>query len=156
MLAKNLAHHFGTVWVEEYAREYIDKLNRPYNEDDILKIAEGQLHNEQELLSRADKFLFCDTELIVAKIWSEVKYGRCNSWILDKISLNPYDLYLLCDIDLPWEDDPQREHPHMRKELFQLYHDELTFRNFTFEIIRGMGDDRMNNAIKAMERHQLI
>jgi len=53
----------------------------------------------------------------------------------------------LCDIDLPWEFDPLREHPEMRKELFELYCRELSSRGFPFYVIHGMGSKRLKNAI---------
>lgn len=156
VLARSLADYFRTSWVEEYAREYLEKIQRPYDENDILEIAKGQLKNEERLLRSANGIFFCDTELIVTKIWSEVKYKRCNSWIIDNIILNPYDLYLLCDIDLPWVDDPQREHPHMRRELFLLYHDELVKRGVPFSVISGTGEARLKNALRALKDHGII
>jgi len=146
-LAEELAEHYKTVFVPEYARGYIDRLDRPYNREDILEIARGQIREEERGIKRATRLLFCDTELIVTKIWSEVKYGICDSWILEKIEENKYDLFLLCNIDLSWEEDPQREHPHMREKLFQLYHEELTERGFPFGIVSGIGSDRLQNAI---------
>jgi len=150
MLAKQLAEHYHTVWVPEFARGYIDSLSRPYNQKDILLIAKGQLRSEKEYFNRAGTFLFCDTELIVTKIWSEVKYRCCHEWILQKISENKYDLYLLCNIDLPWEDDPQREHPDKRQYLFDLYVKELSARVLPYFIISGVGKDRFNNAIRVI------
>ena len=151
ILSEQLAAHYNTVWVPEYARSYIDNIARPYDKDDILLIARGQLDEERRKYETADRYLFCDTELIVTKIWSEVKYGTCDAWILEKIQSNKYDLFLLCNIDLPWEEDPQREHPHRRKFLFDLYKNELTARDFPFFVISGAGSDRLVNAIKAIE-----
>jgi len=150
MLAKQLAEHYHTIWVPEFARVYIDSLSRPYNQKDILLIAKGQLRSEKEYFNRAGTFLFCDTELIVTKIWSEVKYRCCHEWILQKIRKNKYDLYLLCNIDLPWEDDPQREHPDKRQYLFDLYVKELNERTLPYFIISGIGKDRLNNAIRVI------
>jgi NadR type nicotinamide-nucleotide adenylyltransferase len=151
LLSEQLARHYNTVWVPEYAREYIDGLNRPYNQQDILVIAKGQIRSEQTFYQKANSYLFCDTELIVTKIWSEVKYQNCDEWILAKIIENRYDLFLLCDIDLPWEEDPQREHPHKREFLFNLYKEELTGRGFPFFIISGFGNERLDNAIRVSE-----
>ncbi len=151
LLARQLAKHYQTNYVPEYAREYIDKLNRPYNKQDILEIAKGQISKEKELESKANKFLFCDTELIVTKIWCEHKYGDCHEWILKMINENRYDLFLLTNIDLPWQPDPQREHPDLRKYLFKLYYDELRERNFNFKIISGLKEDRLKNAVRAVE-----
>jgi NadR type nicotinamide-nucleotide adenylyltransferase len=151
MLAERLAAHYKTLWVPEFARGFIENLNRPYTEEDILTIARGQITHEQELAAQASGYLFCDTELIVTKIWSEFKYGRCHPWILDQIKSNRYYMYLLCDIDLPWIEDPQREHPHKRKELFGLYFRELTRRKFPFRVISGIGISRLENAIRAID-----
>lgn len=148
MLAEQLAANFNTVWVPEYAREYLELKGPSYEEKDILAIAKGQLERETKALSHASGYLFCDTEFIVTKIWSEVKYGRCHPWILEQVERHTYDLYFLCDIDLPWEFDPLREHPGMRKELFELYCRELKSRTFPFHVVTGLGSDRLRNAIR--------
>jgi NadR type nicotinamide-nucleotide adenylyltransferase len=156
-LAEQLAAHYNTRWVPEYAREYIDLLGRPYEEHDILTIARGQLRQEEEMeqdLSKREAspaYLFCDTEALVTKIWSDVKYGRCDPWILQQVEGRVYDLYLLCYIDIPWEYDPQREHPQMREHLFNLYYEELLERRRTFRVVAGLGAERLENAIKFIE-----
>lgn len=149
-LAENLAASYQTIWVREYAREYLAGINRHYEEEDILKIARGQRQLEQESETMAHGFLFSDTEMLVTKIWSEVKYGSCHPWILNEFAHQDYDLYLLCDIDLPWEYDPLREHPDQRQFLFDYYHKELTIHNFPFCIINGSGLQRLDNAIKCI------
>jgi NadR type nicotinamide-nucleotide adenylyltransferase len=151
MLAEQLAEHYHTLWVPEYAREYINNLDRPYNQEDILEIARGQIRSETSISLQTGDLLICDTELIVTKIWSEVKYGNCDPWILNMLENHTYDLYLLCDIDLPWEEDPQREHPHEREYLFNLYKEELTGRALPFFVISGVGKKRLNNAIRVIE-----
>ncbi len=157
ILAMQLADHYGTVWVPEYAREYINQLGRPYEESDILAIAKGQLQHEQEAemiveqVKNREKYLFSDTEALVTKIWSDVKYDRCDPWILDQVKTHVYDLYLLCDIDIPWEYDPQREHPELREHLFNFYHEELLEHNRNFRVVSGIGEDRLKNAIKFID-----
>lgn len=151
-LSEALARHFETVWVKEYAREYIDGLQRPYREEDLLTIARGQLLAEQKQARQArNNLLFSDTELTVIKIWSEVKYKRCDPRILELLQNTPYNLYLLTAPDLPWQDDPQREHPHFREELFELYQRELQNRKLPFIIIRGEGPERLGRAIEAVK-----
>ena len=150
-LAEKLAGYYHTLWVPEYAREYLNKIHRPYHQDDILAIAKGQLANEETLFCRADKFLFCDTDFIVTKIWSEFRYGSCHPWILRQVNEHRYDLFLLCDIDLPWQDDQLREHPDKRKELFDLYYHELVERHFPFKVISGFGEERIKRAISEID-----
>jgi NadR type nicotinamide-nucleotide adenylyltransferase len=148
LLSERLAAHYHTSWVPEFAREYINGLGRDYIQEDILTIAKGQLRKENRIAKNANGVIFCDTELIVTKIWSDVKYSRCDEWILKKINSHKYDLYLLCYIDIPWEFDPQREHPQLREHLFNLYLQELTERNLPFSVISGLGEERLNNAVK--------
>jgi len=146
-LASQLAQHFNTVFVPEFAREYIDKLSRPYTEDDLLQIAKGQLEYEEEMLLKNNKIIFSDTEMTVMKIWSLHKYGRCHPFILDKLQQQNYDLILLCDVDLPWEPDQLREHPRHRKFFFDWYLTELNLQGVNFAVVSGMGDDRLTSAI---------
>ncbi|MCX6251554.1 MAG: ATP-binding protein [Bacteroidetes bacterium] len=153
LLSERLAGYYHTTWVPEFAREYIDGLDREYNQEDILKIARGQLRNENRLLKSANQYLFCDTELIVTKIWSEVKYNKCDEWILKKIEEHKYDFYLLCYIDIPWEYDPQREHPQLREHLFDLYLQEMTERNLPFAVVSGLGEERLKNAVKIINKN---
>ncbi|MBE0663937.1 MAG: ATP-binding protein [Bacteroidales bacterium] len=149
-LASELATHYETTWVPEFARGYLSDLGRPYNYDDILVIAMNQFRLNNEATQLANRFLFCDTELIVTKIWCEVKYGKCHQWIEEHILKQNFDLYLLTDIDLPWEPDPQREHPHMRQHFMELYIDELESRHFPYRIIAGQQEERLKNAITAL------
>ena len=155
-LAKALAEHYQTALVPEYARDYLNNLNRPYDYEDILLIAKGQVKEEREMLENANQFLFVDTEMIVLKIWCEVKYGKCHSWILNQLKEQKFDLYLLTDIDLPWQPDPLREHPDKRSELFHLYLDELKKRNLPFEIVNGFGQQRLLNATMHVENRLKI
>lgn len=150
MLSKQLAKHYSTSYVPEYAREYVDKLNRPYKQEDILVIAREQLNRERLAIKNANGFLFCDTEMIVPKIWELYKYNECHPWILEQIRKNSYDLYLLCDIDLPWEADPQREYPHMRSFFFNWFKRELEQYRFPYRIISGNEQQRVENAIDAI------
>ncbi|HPT14353.1 MAG TPA: ATP-binding protein [Bacteroidales bacterium] len=151
-LAMHLARHYNTLWVKEYAREYLDKIGRPYIYHDILEIAKGQLLSENSAaVNLAEgQLLFCDTESIVTRIWCMVKYGRCHRYINSLVKSHRYDLYLLCDIDLPWEYDPLREHPQKRGFLFELYKSELEKNGLPYVIVNGTGDNRLQLAIKAV------
>ncbi len=142
-----LADHYSTCWVEEYARAYIDQLNRPYQQHDLEIIANGQLEAEKKKSEQANRILICDTNLIVIKIWSEVKYGSCPDWILDEIATSNYDLHLLTYIDIPWMEDPQREHPDKREYLYLKYKEELEYWGFRYVEIQGNMNERVSKAV---------
>jgi len=150
-LARFLANHYQTHWVPEFARTYLETLDRPYMQEDLTSIAFGQIQSEDLSVKQANRFLFCDTNLVVIKIWSEFKYGSCDPAIITLMQQQTYDLHLLTDVDLPWEDDPLREHPHKRQELFNLYEAELKGSKTKFTIIRGDYTARRAAAVKAVE-----
>ena len=153
-LAMQLASRYGEPWAEEYSREYLNKLDRPYNFEDILLIAQGQFKLEEEQAKSAKSYLFCDTDFLVTRIWCLVKYGKSHPWIDHMADTHIYDHYLLCNTDLPWEPDPLREHPELREDLMQLYLDELTYRELPFTVISGQDDDRLQAAVKAINTIQ--
>ena len=151
-LAQALATHFDTVFVPEYARIYIEKLSRPYTEEDVWAIAKGQIALESALEAEANQLLFCDTELTVIKIWLENAYSRCPDWLLELYQNQQYALYLLLNIDVAWQADPQREHPHLRAYFYEKYKNELITQKRNFVEISGIGEDRVRGAILAVER----
>ncbi|MFC5269096.1 AAA family ATPase [Adhaeribacter terreus] len=150
-LAQQLAGHFNALWVPEFARDYVTNLNQPYTLTDLENIARGQLALQQKTEAQTSQILFADTELLVLKIWSENAFGTCPEWILKELQNQQFDLYLLMDIDLPWEPDPLREHPHLRQYFFDLYKAELERLNFPFQVISGTNEERFQAALKVIE-----
>ncbi len=141
-----LADSYQTVWVPEYARQYLEKNGPEYTLDDVVSIARGQLAQENATAEKANTILFCDTDILVTKIWCEVVFGTCPQWIEQQFLSHSYNLYLLCYPDLPWEPDPLRENPDNRMELFTLYQKTLKENNLPFKIVKGLGKARFENA----------
>lgn len=150
-LAQQLAAHYQTAWVPEFARTYIAHLNRSYTLADLESIAAGQLELQRVAETQKPEILITDTELLVIKIWSENAFGTCPAWILEKFKEQSFDLYLLMDVDLPWEPDPQREHPHLRNHFFQLYEAQLQHYGFPYKVISGTNKQRFQAALKAIK-----
>lgn len=147
-LAIALADHFNTVCVPEYSRTFLSALNRPYQQEDLLDIAEGQLKAEQERKKEAKELVFLDTDLFVIKVWSEFKYGSCHPLILQQLAENKADFYLLTAADIPYEDDPLRENPSDRPELFEIYRQALIEAGVDFGIVKGASKKRIQDAIE--------
>ncbi|MDO6437876.1 ATP-binding protein [Cyclobacterium sp. 1_MG-2023] len=153
-LSRQLASHYNEPWVREYAREYIDGLDRPYTYADLLAIAKGQVKLEEDLAKKAESKLFCDTDLRVVKVWSEHKFRQTHEWIKKQIDSREYALYLLTSIDIPWKDDPQREHadPAMRAHFMQVYENEVRTSGLPWKTIRGGEEARLRAAIDFIEK----
>ena len=150
-LSQYLANHYKTAWVPEYARGYIDNLVRPYEFEDLTTIAHGQLRLEETWVTEGNGLLVCDTTLLVIKIWSEFKFGKVEDEIAEKVKNRKYDLHLLTYVDIPWQDDPQREHPDRREELYKIYLNEVQALNTPFVEIRGEREQRRKMAVEAID-----
>ena len=88
------------------------------------------------------------------KVWCEYVFDNCHEYILKEIASRKYDLYLLCDTDLPWVKDPLREYPdpEPRLELFAMYRDLLVHQNTPWVHIRGNYQERLDLAIESVQR----
>ena len=161
-LCEQLAKHYGVLDCKEYARQYLHENGTKYNFEDLLTIAKGQLTLENEAIQKAEQQLIdtaknkiiIDTDMYVMKVWCEYVFNNCHTYILDQIHSRKYDLYLLCDIDLPWSPDEMREYPDEkpRQELFAIYKDILINQNTPWGIVSGAGDERTQNAIKLIDK----
>lgn len=165
-LCEQLAQQYETRWCPEYAREWLLQNGTNYTYEDLLTIAEGQLGLEDEYTEQLEKEslpllenggnipLFIDTDMYVMKVWCEFVFGKCHRFVLDNILKRKYDLYLLCNIDLPWTKDELREYPDLatRKTLFRMYKDLLINQPTPWVLISGTGEERLQSAIKAIDQ----
>ncbi len=150
-LAVQLATLYDTVYVPEYARQYLDQNGTQYTYEDVLKMAKGQIELERITAQKANEILFADTELIVYKIWLEFYQWEVPAWLTDHILNKPFDLYLLTDIDLAWVPDGQRDRPNDRDVIFHRFEEELENIGAHYGIISGQGTLRIDNAISTIE-----
>lgn len=154
-LCEQLAQHYNTEWCPEFAREYLLTNGKEYDYGDLLTIAKGQLAMEDEYsaLVHHSKPLFIDTDMYVMKVWCEFVFGKCHRFILDEIVKRKYDLYLLCNVDLPWVKDELREYPDLktREKLYHIYKDILINQPLPWVEISGNYEQRLQKAIIAVD-----
>lgn len=147
-LAKQLAEFYNGQYIPEFAREYVESLPSHYTYDDVETIAYAQVGQYQATKSSSEQLFFFDTWLIITKVWFNWVFGKTPDWLEDQIKESPFDLFLLCQPDLPWEADSVRENGGVNREkLYNEYRNELTHYNFTFVEIGGTGDVRLQSAI---------
>lgn len=155
-LAESLALHYNTVWVPEYAREYLqekwDREHKTCEPHDLLPIAAGQMRLENTLARQASRLLVCDTDLLETKVYSEAYYtGSCDP-LLEKYALsNSYDLYLLTYTDTPWVKDDLRDKPEEREQMFAYFRNTLEKYNRNFVILKGTKKERLEKAIELID-----
>jgi NadR type nicotinamide-nucleotide adenylyltransferase len=165
-LCTQLAEYFDTVWCPEFAREYLLKNGMQYTYDDLLVIAKGQLEKEDAFVNQvlqqsetasgsffSHPLLFIDTDMYVMKVWCEFVFGSCHQWILERIVDRKYDLYLLCNVDLPWQKDELREYPDLatREKLYHMYKDIMVNQSVPWVDISGNYEERFAKAVSAVK-----
>ena len=163
-LCEQLAQHYNTLWCPEFAREYLLTNGTDYTYDDLLHIAKGQIALEDEYavmmnnphlpLATFHSPLFIDTDMYVMKVWCEFVFEKCHRFILEEIVSRQYDLYLLCNIDLPWTKDELREYPDLqiRKKLYNIYEDSMINQSVPWVDISGDYEERLQKAIVATDK----
>lgn len=149
-LARDLAVQFDTVYVSEFARELLDRKGGRCDPEDIPLIARGQQAAEDALARHANQVLFCDTDLLLTTIWSEILFGDCPEWVRAAAAARTYDLYLLLDVDVPWVDDSQRFLPHQRQAFFERCEAVLKRHDRRYVVIRGSWSERLAQAGSAV------
>ena len=170
-LCAQLAKEYNTIWVKEYAREYLN-IHEKYTYEDLLIIAKKQVEqedettkvlmntsevslsakikqNEAKTITSTDQLIFIDTDLYVMQVWCEFVYNQCHNWILSQIAARKYDGYLLCNVDLPWEQDGMREYPDKdtREKLYRYYKELMINQSTPWVEITGNHQERLTKAL---------
>ncbi|MFZ4583429.1 MAG: AAA family ATPase [Paludibacter sp.] len=153
-LSVALADYFNGEYVPEFARTYMEQLDRDYTMDDVCTIALKQIEEQDDFIqNNSTSPVFFDTELIITKVWFEYLYNQVPDFVVKRMSKNYFDFYLLCYPDLPWEDDPVREHGgDERMYFYEWYKREIEKTGIPYAVIQGVGNVRIQNAIKAIKQ----
>jgi NadR type nicotinamide-nucleotide adenylyltransferase len=150
-ISQALAKHYQVPWVPEYARYYCAALTSDCTLQDEINMFHGQVALEDSVLAMAEtEFIICDTTFLTVKIWSDEILGETPAIVLDALQSRTYDFYVLLAIDLPWQEDPLRDFPHMREHFMNIWHQELQAINANYTVVGGI-EDRLQNAIEAIE-----
>jgi NadR type nicotinamide-nucleotide adenylyltransferase len=151
-LARALAEKLQGTYIPEYARVYLDANGLTYKQADLLAIAKGQIQLYQEVQSKEQNWLLCDTDLLVIKVWSEQVFGSCDEWIIQQIKLLQPDLYILCTPDIAWEYDPQRTMPILKDRIALHQHYKALLEQLACEFItvKGSLENRIQQVTAAL------
>ena len=149
-LAQNLADHFETIAVPEYARTYLEEQNGELAYNDLPMIARGQIASEDALIPHCNRVLITDTDVLATTVWSQFLYGKCDPWIEEVANARPADLYLLTDVDVPCVDDAVRYLPENRSDFLAECEQALTTRGRRFVRLSGTWEARMERAVDAV------
>ena len=151
-LTQNLARHFDTVAVPEYARTHLERQGGEIDASDIPLIARGQVASEDALVFNANRVLFCDTDLVLTTIWSDGLFQTCDDWVRQEAESRQFDLYLLTDVDVPWVEDSVRYLPEERQSFLKRCIEELERLGRPYQLLSGGWERRFDTAVDAVRR----
>lgn len=154
-LAEGLARYYGTTWSREFSREYALHKGAPLDASDVEPIARGQMRVEDEALQRAHELALFDTDLVSTVVYAEHYYGSCPEWVERAARDRLADLYLLCDIDVTWMPDPQRDRPHAREEIHRAFEGTLGRLGARYALLQGTWAEREARAVDAIDALRL-
>lgn len=142
VMARKMAEYYNTEWVPEVARELIT--SNKFNREDIIAVGRAQTERIFQKLRKANKILFCDTDLITTQIYSRHYLKVVPPVLYELEKMVRYDQYFLFDIDVPWVGDGLRDlgEEQKRKDMFTIFKDELQRRNIHYILVRGTWKER--------------
>jgi NadR type nicotinamide-nucleotide adenylyltransferase len=151
-LAERLAAHYGAELVPEFVRTYAEQKGGAIDFGDHGPIARGQMALEDEHIAGARDLVIQDTDLLSTVVYCTHYFGRCPAWITEAAAARKPDLYLVCEIDLPWVADAVRDRGHLREEMQQLFRDAVAASGVPHVVIIGEPDARFASATTAIDR----
>ena len=154
-LSTQLAAHYNDGWIPEFARDFLqekwDKNQEVCTEEDLIAIAVGQTKIENEAVTKANKLLFCDTNLLVTKVFSDIFYERCEPTLEQAAKEHEYDLIFLTYIDVPWEADDLRDSPDDREKTFKTFEEAIIQNGNPYVKIQGNKEERYKKAVQIVD-----
>jgi HTH-type transcriptional regulator, transcriptional repressor of NAD biosynthesis genes len=152
MMAKKMAGLYKTEFVPEVARELIT--SNDFKREDIIMIARAQTERIFQKARKANRILFCDTDLITTQIYSRQYLGVVPPVLYELENMVGYDLYFLFDIDVPWVSDGLRDlgDEGKRQEMYDIFRQELERRNINYTKVQGDWEERERTVRKAVDK----
>ena len=150
-LAVELARYYDAALVPEFVREFAEAKGGMIDFSDHGPIARGQMALEDAQLALGRPIVVQDTDLLSTVVYCKHYFGRAPDWIVDEAAARAPDLYLLCEIDLPWIADGVRDRGHMRDEMQQLFRDAVMSSGAPVAIVHGEGKERLERAVDAVD-----
>ncbi len=156
-LSKDLAEHYKTVWVPEYGRMYSEgKLfgdtNAKWRSDEFMVIAKAQAETEDMLAEASNGLVIADTDAFATSIWHERYMGTMLPQLEAFADTRSCDLHIVTGDEIPFVQDGLRDGEHIRHDMHERFIEKLTEKNRKFIVVTGNREDRLKQAIGAIEQ----
>ncbi len=155
-----LAHEIGatlaarglrTAVVAEALREFCDARKRTPRQDEQAALAAAQRERIDAASVHAD-IVVADTSALMIAVYSDFVFGDISLYASALAAQRRYGLTLVTALDLPWlPDGLQRDGAHVRAPVDALLRSALAGANVEFTTISGVGDRRVEAAMRAID-----
>ncbi len=150
-LAEALATHYGSVWVPEYLREFVDLHQATPCEEEQLGIALTQIEREEAAVRRSDGWIFCDTTPLMTALYSAFYFGHVDAELAALAANRRYALTLVTAPDTPWvADGLQRESASVRRTVHANLIALLEQYGCDYRLLSGALPERLRQAENAL------
>ena len=155
-IAPRLAAHLGGVCIDEYGRTYCETYGTDLAMADLVAIARGHDARVHAALAAGRGPLILDTDPLMTAVWADMLFARRDPWF--DAWHDTADLYLLFDIELPWQEDGTRMFGAAadRARFFDLSRRELERRQVPWRLISGEGEARWRAVLAAIEDYASV
>lgn len=150
-LTQQLARHYQTTGVSEYARDVIEA-KKNIIIDDMPLIAQGQQNLIEQAIGSANRILFTDTDALATSIWTRWLFGSGHSGVEAIAEAQSCDFYLLLAPDLSWVPDSVRYFEGRGQEFFEDCRSTLERHGRAYTVIGGQGEARLQAAIAVVDQ----
>jgi HTH-type transcriptional regulator, transcriptional repressor of NAD biosynthesis genes len=156
-LSKAIANHYKTVWVPEYGRMYSEgKIfageEAEWRTEEFINIAKIQAMTEDLLAESGNGLVICDTDPFATSVWHERYMGNQSKDLEDFANGRSYDLYIVTGDEIPFVQDGLRDGEHIRHKMHERFIEKLTETNRHFICVNGSVEERLKQAIGAIDQ----
>ncbi|MDR1438979.1 MAG: AAA family ATPase [Clostridiales bacterium] len=142
-----LASRYNTTYASEYGRDYwaAHQFGRRIPLEAFDEIAAGHIAREEEAFAKANCCCFVDTNAITTYMFSLDYHGAATPSLTQLALENAsrYDLFFLCEDDIPYDDTWDRSGDQKRHVFHQQIIADLHARRIPFILLRGSLEQRM-------------
>jgi HTH-type transcriptional repressor of NAD biosynthesis genes len=152
-LAEELADAYGTLVNPEYGRPYTEvgrDRARPWTSEEFTHIARIHCWYEDFLAGYARAVLVCDTDAFTTAVFHEVYLGAPATGFADLVE-RPYDLFVVCGLDVPWRGDGIREFDDQRRWMHERYLERARSSGRPWLLVEGGRPARLDAAHAAVD-----
>ncbi len=146
-ITEALARRYHTTFASEYGRFYWTEhqVDRRIGLEDFNNIATGHIRLEEQAFLRSDKYCFVDTNAITTYMFA-LDYHSKAPELLTRLALENafrYDLFFLCEDDIPYDDTWDRSGDQKRHIFHKQIIADLKQRNIPYISLKGTLEERI-------------